>query len=91
MRDPLLTNDGTTREITRIEFEPMPGGRFRWTLWSGDVMNHREIGGPETLKPILDTTALFCGEVNYEKVQEDLDEEDHAQIAKVIAACERRH
>lgn len=49
--------------ITRIEFEPLGNGRFRWRLWAGSRLTHDEISRPDTLDAMLLTTKLLCTEV----------------------------
>jgi hypothetical protein len=50
----------TAGDITRIEFEPLGTGAFRWNLFAGDARIHSEIGRPETLEAIFATTAALC-------------------------------
>jgi len=58
-RDAQLNDDGTFRDVDRIEFCRLVSGRFQWQLWSGDVLTHSEIGGPQQLQQMLGSTALF--------------------------------
>lgn len=60
MRDPQLTDDGVPRDVTRIEFEPLGAGLFGWSVWSDDVLMHRETGRPGNLRTLLDVTGLLC-------------------------------
>lgn len=61
MTDPRLTDGDIVDDITKIVFEPLGNGRFRWTLWSNDTLYHTEIGYPEDLEAMIFTTAIFCG------------------------------
>lgn len=47
-------------DITRIEFEPLGDGRFRWRLWAGTRLTHDEVSRPETIEAMFETTRLIC-------------------------------
>lgn len=54
MRDPLIDETGTPRQITRATVEVVAGQRVRWELWSGDVLNHSETVGTEQLENVCE-------------------------------------
>ena len=54
MRDPLIDETGTPRQITRATVEVVAGQRVRWELWSGDVLNHSETIRVEQLGDALE-------------------------------------
>lgn len=47
-------------DITRIEFEPLGDGRFRWRLWAGDRLTHDEMSRADTVDAMLETTKILC-------------------------------
>jgi hypothetical protein len=51
---------GPVEDITRIEFEPLGNGSFRWNLFAGSVRVHPEIGRRETLEMMVKTTVVLC-------------------------------
>ena len=65
-------------DITRIDFEPLGDGRFRWRLWAGDRLTHDEFSQPDTVDAMFETTRLLCttstqiqGEPNAQAIREE--------------------
>ncbi|MGE0105127.1 MAG: hypothetical protein AB7G12_12825 [Thermoanaerobaculia bacterium] len=60
MQDPQLNADGTVKNITRVEFEPLGNGSYRWNLFAGDARIHSEVGRDRDLERIFATTLMMC-------------------------------
>lgn len=64
-RDPSFDDDGRLRPITRIEFEILDEdlGRYKWNVWSEDVLLEAHAGGPQELQRYLASTWLYLSPV----------------------------
>ncbi len=59
------------RNITRVEFEPLGNGSFRWNLFAEQGRIHSELGRNDDLVRILTTTAMFCTCPDFEESDEN--------------------
>lgn len=64
MKPARFEDSNEMKTITRIEFEILGGGRFRWNLFADEGTEtyrvHSEVSHPETIEAIFQTTALLC-------------------------------
>jgi hypothetical protein len=66
--------------ITRIQFEPLANGRFRWRVWAGGKLVHDELSTPDSVDAIMLETKLLCTDVG--------PGESHAEEIEVTQAPE---
>ena len=58
MDDDYLSDDEGV-DVTRIEWDRLDSGRWRWTVWSKQRRLHSVVVPPERLKSILTATGVI--------------------------------